>query len=257
MTNVMVCVKRVPGASGQILLSDDGQTVDARHVGYTVSSHDECAVAHAVTIATATGGEATVLTLGSADALEQVRDAVAVGCTGAVLLETEAESYGPADVAAAIAEVVRAREAEGAAVDLVLVGNDAADTGDFQVGVRLAYQLDRPVLTGISTVEVSDGTAVAQGAGPEGTEVFELPLPAVIAIQEGGIEPRYPSIPGRMKAKRTPVDTITPKVDPVGSGRIRLKLPPEQPSNVEILGEGAEAAPALVDLLYSIGVVPK
>lgn len=256
MANVLVCIKRVPETSGQVLLSDDGRSVDARHVGYTLSPHEECAVELAIQVAKATDGEATVLTLGSEDSVEQLRDALAVGCTAAVLIEADSAAYGPADVAAAIAAVVRTREAAGTSYHLILVGNDAADTGDFQVGVRLAYALGRPVLTGIATVEVTvDGRAVAKGKGPEGTEVYELPLPAVVAIQEGGIEPRYPSIPGRMKAKRTPIETIPSPVEPRGSGRVRLELPPVQPSVVEILGEGAGAAPAVVELLYRIGVV--
>jgi electron transfer flavoprotein beta subunit len=257
VVNVLVCVKRVPGTSGQILLTDDGQSVDARHVGYMVSAHEECAVELAVTIANATAGEATVLSLGSADAVEQLRDAIAVGCTSAVLIDADADGFGPADVAAAIADVVRARESAGTSYDLVLLGNDAADTGDFQVGVRLAYALARPVVTGISTVEVQDATAVARGDGPDGPEVFELPLPAVVTIMEGGVTPRYPSIPGRMKAKRTPIETVEPEMSVRGPGRVRLKLPPEQPSAVEILGEGPEAAPAVVDLFERIGVLAK
>ncbi len=258
MANVLVCIKRVPETSGEILLTDDARDIDARHVGYTLSAHDECAVELAISVAKATDGEATVLSLGSDDSVEQIRDALAVGCTAAVHVEADGSAYGPADVAAAIAEVVRSREAGGTAYDLILVGNDAADTGDFQVGVRLAYALGRPVLTGIATVEVTaDGRAIAKGKGPEGTEVFELPLPAVIAVQEGGIEPRYPSIPGRMKAKRTPIETVASPVQPSGNGRVRLELPPAQPSVVEILGTGPEAAGAVVDLLYRLGVVAK
>jgi len=257
VTNVLVCIKRVPETSGQILLSADSQTIDGRHVGYTVSAHEECAVELAIQVAKATGGEATVLTVGSSEAVAQLRDAIAVGCTSAVLVEAPVDSFGPADVAAAITTVVKDHEAAGSSYELVLVGNDAADTGDFQVGVRLAYRLGRPVVTGISTVEVLGQTVVARGDGPDGTEVFELPLPAVVTVQEGGIEPRYPSIPGRMKAKRTPVETIVSEVEPVGSGRVRLKLPPQQPSNVEILGEGAAAAPAVVDLLVRTGVVSR
>jgi electron transfer flavoprotein beta subunit len=256
MVNVLVCVKRVPETSGEVLLAEDGRSIDARHVGYTVSAHDECAVETAITVAKATGGEATVLSVGGEDAIEQIRDAVAVGCTKAVLVQADTSSWGPADVAAGIADVVRSHEAAGTTYDLILVGNDAADTGDFQVGVRLGYALGRPVLMGIATVEVSDSTVTARGDGPDGTEVFTLPLPAVVAIQEGGISPRYPSIPGRMKAKRTIVEKAPANLDPVGSGRVRLKLPPAQPSQVSILGTGAEAAPAVVDLLVSIGVVP-
>jgi electron transfer flavoprotein beta subunit len=257
VTNVLVCVKRVPNVSGEVLLTADAQSVDARHVGHTVSPHEECAVELASQIAGATGGEATVLSVGSGDAIEQLRNALAVGCSEAVLIEAPVDAYGPADVAAAIADVVRTREADGTYYDLVLLGNDAADTGDFQVGVRLAYALGRPVLTGISTCEVDGERVVARGEGPGGTEIFELPLPAVITVLEGGVTPKYPSIPGRMKAKRAPVEVVTPSVVPVGPARVRLKLPPSRPSAVEILGEGPEAAPAVVDLLTRIGIVTR
>ncbi|MBA2640094.1 MAG: electron transfer flavoprotein subunit beta/FixA family protein, partial [Nocardioidaceae bacterium] len=119
MTDVLVCIKRVPGSSGQLLLSADEQSVDARHVGWTVSPHEDCAVELATQVASATGGTATVLTVGSADAVEQLRDALAVGCAAAVLVEADTERFGPADVAAAIADVVRAHEAVGRVYGLV------------------------------------------------------------------------------------------------------------------------------------------
>ena len=253
MTNVLVCIKRVPETSSQVLLSEDGMTVDARHVGYTVSAHEEAAVEIAIQVAEATGGAATVLTLGPGDAVEQLRDAIAVGCSRAVHIEADSEKFGPADVASAIAQFVQSEEAP---VDLILVGNDAADTGDFQVGVRLAHALGRPVLTGISAVAVDGTTITASGAGPDGDEVFEFPVPAVIAVQEGGASPRYPSIVGRMRAKKTAVQTFQTDIVP-STQRVRLKSPPEQPSSVEILGKGPEAASAVVDLLLKIGVVAK
>jgi electron transfer flavoprotein beta subunit len=254
MTNVLVCIKRVPDTGGEITLTQDVMSIDTRYVGYTVSPHEECAVELAIQTAKATDGDATVLSLGSADSLEQIRDALAVGCTGAVLIEAEAEKFGPADVARAIAEVVVAHEQEGRTYDLVLLGNDAADTGDFQVGIRLAYALGRPVVAGVSTIEVVGDRVVARADGADGTDIFEVDLPAVLTVMEGGIEPRYPSIPGRMKAKRVTVETVTPTGEPAGSGRVRLKLPPTQPSQVEILGEGPEAAVAVVDLFERLGV---
>jgi electron transfer flavoprotein beta subunit len=139
----------------------------------------------------------------------------------------------------------------------VLLGNDAADTGDFQVAVRLAYLLGRPVVTGISTVSVEGETVTATGDGPDGAEIYELPLPAVVAVMEGGVSPRYPSIVGRMKAKKATIDVRIPSEAPKGSGRLRLKLPPAQPSQVVVLGEGADAAPALVDVLESLGVLSR
>lgn len=255
MTDVLVCIKRVPDLGGEISLTADGMSVDDSSLGHTVSPHEECAVELAIQVAKDTDGQATVLTLGSSDAIEQLRNALALGCTGAVLIEADAASYGPADVAAAIADVVRQREQAGTPYDLVLLGNDASDTGDFQVGIRLSYLLDRPVVAGVSTLSVSGDRVTARGGSPDGgTEVFDVALPAVLTVMEGGIEPRYPSIPGRMKAKKIAIDEIAPTREPAGSGRIRLKLPEAQPSQVTVLGEGPEAAGAVVDLFEKLGV---
>src|SRR3954471_20968599 len=99
MTDVLVCVKRVPDFSGEVLLSEDAQSADARFVGYTVSNHDNCAVELAVQTASASGGTATVLTVGSAESVEQLRTALGVGCGAAVLVEADPVALGPADVA--------------------------------------------------------------------------------------------------------------------------------------------------------------
>jgi electron transfer flavoprotein beta subunit len=253
MTNVLVCVKRVPDVGGEVLLTADGQGVDARFVGFTTSAHESCAVELAVRVAD--GGEVTALTLGPAEAVEQLRSALGVGCTAAVLVEADPAGFGPADVAREIAAVVSAHEAAGRSHDLILLGNDAADSGDFQVGIRLAYELGRPVVNGAKTVEVADGVVTARVDGPDGgVETYRVPLPAVVTVLEGGVEPRYPTITGRMKAKKTKVEVLAPQRAPAGTGRLRLLLPPAQPSTVEVLGTGPDAAPAVVDLLHSLGV---
>ena len=247
MADVLVCIKRVPEVAGEVALTDDAQGVDARHVGYTISAHESCAVELAVRIATGTGGAATVLTLGTDDAVEQLRTALSLGCSRAVLIEADPSKFGPADVAREIAAVAREH-------DVVLLGNDAADTGDFQVGIRLAYALGRPVVNGARTVEVADGAVTAQVDGPDGVETYAVPLPAVVTVLEGGVEPRYPTITGRMKAKKVRVETVTPQRGPDGPGRVRLLLPPARANVVEVLGEGPDAAKSVVDLLEKLGV---
>jgi electron transfer flavoprotein beta subunit len=259
--DVLVCVKRVPDSTSEIVLTEDGQAVDGRFAGFTTSPHEECAVELAVQAASATDGSATVLTLGDADAIEQLRAALAVGCTAATHVVADAQQFGPADVAREIAVVVRAHEAEGRPHDLVLLGNDAADTGDFQVGIRLAYALGRPVVTGVSKVAVSevDGALVvtASGDGPDGYETYRVPLPAVVSVLEGGVEPRYPTVPGRMKAKKVVIEELAPSQLPAGPARVRWSLPPAAPSDVQVLGTGPEAAPAVVDLLEKLGVLAR
>ena len=257
MANVLVCIKRVPDSSGEVVLTGDEQAVDGRYAGFTTSAHEECAVELAVQVAAATEGRAGVLTLGDEDAVEQLRSALAVGCTAATLVEVEPSRFGPADVAREIAAVVRDHAAVGEGPDLVLLGNDAADSGDFQVGIRLSYELGWPVVNGVSRVSVEDGTVIASGAGPDGHETYRVPLPAVVTILEGGVEPRYPSVPGRMKAKKVPIEQRAAVAEPVGPSRVRLLLPPPQPSDVQVLGKGPEAAPAVVDLLERLGVLAR
>lgn len=257
MSDVLVCIKRVPDPSEEVLITTDGQGVDGRLSGFTVSPHEECAVALAVQIAGATGGTATVLSLGAAGAVEQLRGALAVGCTAATLIAGDPAAFGPADVAREIAAAVRDHESQGRRHDLVLLGNDAADSGDFQVGIRLAYELERPVVNGVATVAVEEGpdpVVTARGEGPAGHETFRLPLPAVVTILEGGVEPRYPTVPGRMKAKKVEIEHRVPAAEPTGPSRVQLALPPPTSANVQILGEGKAAAGAVVDLLDSLGV---
>lgn len=255
MTNVLVCVKRAPDITGEVVLTPDGIALDGRYSGYAMSTHEACAVEIAVQVAEETGGSATVLTLGDDDAEEQLRSALAVGVEDAVHVTADAQAFGPADVATAIAEVVRSREAAGTAYDLVLVGNDAADTGDFQVGIRLGYALERPVVAGVQSVEVADGVATMHVRTAEGTETYEVGLPAVATVLEGGVSPRYPNIRGRMRARKAPVEAVTSSTPPRGTGRLGLRVPEAPPSEVTVLGEGPDAAAAVVDVLRKIGVV--
>jgi electron transfer flavoprotein beta subunit len=254
--NVLICVKRVPDSSSEVLLTADAQAVDGSKAGFTMAAHEECAVEIATQLV-ADGGEATVLTLGDQDAAEQLRNALALGCHQATHIVADAHTLGPADVAREIAAVVKDHEAAGRSHDLVLLGNDASDSGDFQVGIRLAYELGRPVVNGASTVTVEDGVAVVVGKGPEGQETYRVPLPAVITVREGGVEPRYPSVKGRMQAKKVQIEERTLASEPRGPQRVKLLLPPPTPSSVQILGEGPEAAPAVVDLFEQLGVLAR
>ncbi len=253
---VLVCVKRVPATGGRIVLTPNGQEIDTRYLGFTISPHEECAVEEAVRIVEAEGGSSTVLTLGPAAAEEQLRDAMAVGVDRAILLETDGREFDPIATATSIVETVRAHEATGVPFDLILFGNEAADTGDFQVGIRVAVALDRPVVTGVKSLALQDGSAFARReAAGGGWETYEVPLPAVVSVKEGLNLPRYPSVPGRLRAKRKDVERIQPTWSEHGAVKLGLRLPEDDGAQVEILGRGAEAAATVVDVLIRIGVL--
>jgi electron transfer flavoprotein beta subunit len=253
--NILVCVKRVPATGGRILLTADGQEIDTRYLGFTVSPHEECAVEEAVRIVEAQGGSSTVLTLGPEVASEQLRDAMAIGIEKAVLLETDGADWDPYATASAIVDAIRALEAEDGPFDLLLFGNEAADTGDFQVGIRVATVLGRPVVSGIKAIVAGDGRVEARREAGGGWEVFELPMPAVLGVKEGLNLPRYPSVPGRLRARKKEIVRMTPTRGPGGPTKERLRLPEGTESQVEVIGEGAAAAPAVVELLGRLGVL--
>jgi electron transfer flavoprotein beta subunit len=264
--NVLVCVKRVPQTGGRIVLTADGQAIDTKFLGFTISPHEECAVEEAVRIVEAHGGSSVVLTLGPAAAEDQLRDAMALGIDRAVFLETDGSEWDPVSTAAAIVDAVRADESSHGAYDLVLFGNESADAGGFQVGIRVAVALGRPVVTGLKGLEVGEGRVTARREAPGGGwETYELPLPAVVGVKEGINLPRYPSVPGRLRAKKKEVERIpvgTAGGGPaaaagaaLGPSMVVLRLPDEQRSEAEVIGRGADAAPAVVDLLEKLGVL--
>ena len=256
--NILVCVKRVPATGGRIVLTADGSEIDVRFLGFTVSPHEECAVEEAVRIVEARGGSSAVLTLGPAAAEEQLRDAMAIGIDRAILLETDGRDWDPVATAAAIVSAVRAQEAAAGPFDLILFGNESADSGGFQVGIRVAAALGRPCVPGVKSLQPGDGRFIARReASGGGWESFDVSSPAVISVKEGINLPRYPSIPGRLRAKKKEIARSTPAWQPGGLEKIVLRLPKAEVTAAEISGRGPEAAPAVVDLLDRIGMLDR
>ena len=247
---ILVCVKRVPMVGGKVVVTPDGQDVDTRMSGFTVSPHEECAVEEAVRITGRLGGTVTVLTLGPAEAADQLRDMLALGAGHGVLLETDGREFGPIATAAAIAAEVRAHPC-----DLVLLGNEAADTGDYQVGIRLAHELGWPVATGIKNLTVSSEGVVARREYRGVEEAYSLPLPAVVTVKEGINLPRYPSLPGRLRAKRAAVERSAPAWAAEGLRKQALRVPVGSRHQATVLGHGPDAVPELVRILAEIGVL--
>ena len=254
--NILVCVKRVPATAGKITLTADEQAIDTRYLGFTVSPHEECAVEEAVRLIEANGGTSTVLTLGPDEATDQLREAMAIGIDQAILLQTDGGEWDAVATSAAITDAIRAREAVDGPFDLILLGNEAADTGDYQVGVRVAVALDRPVVTGAKGLDVrDDGVAVRREAPAGGWEVYDIPRPAVVTVKEGLNLPRYPSVPGRLRARKKEIETVALGAPSTPPARLRLRVPVEKESAVEILGEGPEAAPRVVEVFRRLGLL--
>lgn len=250
--DILVCVKRVPMSGGRFVLTADERDIDNTRLGFTISPHEECAVEEAVRLVERDGGSVTVLTLGGPEAEEQIREQMAIGADRGILLETDGTEWDPQATAAAIADAVAA---DGTDFDLVMFGNESADSSGYQVGIRVAHALGRPVATGIKELTVAEGVARCGRLTKTGREVYQLPLPAVVTVMEGLNLPRYPSVPGRIRARKRPVDRSSPKQPDARLEKVRLVLPPVQKKQAEVLGTGPEAAPAVVEVFKRIGVI--
>jgi electron transfer flavoprotein beta subunit len=245
---ILCCVKRVPITGGRMVLTDDAQSLETRHLGFTISPHEECAVEEAVRIVEAGGGEVVVLTLGPAEAEEQLRDCMAIGADRGILLRTD-EEWDPQATAAAIVEAIR-----GESFDLLLFGNESADAGNYQVGIRVAYALGLPVVNGLKKIELRDGGARVERDVGGARDVYEVQLPAVLGVLEGLNLPRYPSVPGRLRAKSKPLAVVDVTRPRSKLEKLRLVVLEGQGKQAEILGTGADAAPRVVEVMQRLGV---
>ena len=252
---VLATIKRVPITGGRIVLTDDSRAIDTRHLGFTMSPHEECGVEEAVRLIESNKGDSVVLTLGPPEAVEQLRDAMALGINRAIHLQTDGQEWDGEATADAITEAIRADEAANGAFDVVFFGNESADSGGFQVGIRVAYALGRPCVTGLKKITV-DGKNVRCEQGVEGgRDVYAIPLPAVLTVKEGLNLPRYPSVPGKMRARSKPVAVSSPTRQAARLELASLAVPAGQGRRAESLGSGAAAAPAVVEMLRKAGVL--
>lgn len=254
--NVLVCVKRVPDTGARFDLTNDGRDIDTRNLEFTVSPHEECAIEEAIRIAEAHDGQSTVLTLGPDAAGEQLREALAKGVGRGILLEIDDPSaWDPRATAQAIGDAIRAQIDAHGPFDVMLFGNEAADTGDFQVGIRVAEALGMPCVAGVKKLELGgDGTARAFREAGGGWDVFDVRLPAVFTVREGLNVPRHPSLRGIMSAKKKEIERVRPQTTAPGLRLTRLRKPEERSGSVDILGEGPEAAPRVIEILKELGV---
>lgn len=247
---ILVCVKRVPAPGARITLTPDARAIETGHLSFTTSPHEECAVEAAIQLKEIHGGSVTVLTLGTVEAEEQLRYAASVGVDSAMLVPTDGADLDPQATAAGLLSAIQEMEADGS-FDLILFGNESADSGGFQVGIRVAHALNRPVVSGIKGIEVEDDAVVVRRETSAGFEVYRLPLPAVLAVKEGIALPRYPTLSGRLKSKKLEIGRHQTELVAGGLAMVRMKEPPQQEVRTEML----EGPAAVVDVLERLGVL--
>jgi electron transfer flavoprotein beta subunit len=241
---IAVCVKRVPDTETRIKIAADGRSIDESGVKFILNPYDEYAVEEALRRKEAAGsGEVVVVSLGGDAAQETIRNALAMGADRGILLKTDQRSLDPLPVARALAA-----ELKDGGYDLILFGKLAIDDYSHAVGTMVAEMLGLPCVSAVSHLELADGKGKAEREVEGAVEVVEFPLPAVLTADKGLNEPRYPALKGIMAAKKKPLEVKPVTLEPGGIEILELALPPERKPG-RILGEGADAVPALIQAL--------
>lgn len=255
--NIIVCLKQVPDTETRIRVAPGGLDIVREGVNYQVSPYDEFAIEEGLRLRERFGGQVTLVTLGPQKAEDALRFGLSMGADRAIHVKDGALLGGdPLGAAAVLAAAL-----EGEPSDLILTGKLAIDDYQEQVGALLAERLGLPSVSLITKLEVAaDGKRATVTRDIEGgREVVEVVLPAVLTCQKGLNEPRYPSLPNIMKAKKKPIDVKDAAalgVDPavVGPKGARLTLveltaPPPRQAGKRVEGDPATAATSLVRLL--------
>lgn len=249
--DIYVLLKKTFDTEDKIII-EDGQIEDDG-AEFIINPYDEYAVEEAIKQRDEHGGEVTVVTIGDEDSEQQLRTALAMGADKAVLINTEYDlDEGDQYTTVKILEAFF----EDKEYDLILAGNVAIDEASGQVGPRLAEVLDIPVVTTIVDLEI-DGEEVKIDKDVEGDiEKVETTLPLLVTCQQGLNEPRYPSLPGIMQARKKPLEElelidldldeedVAPKTKTVD-----VFLPPEKEAGKILEGEIEDQVKELVSLL--------
>ena len=251
--NIFVLMKRTFDTEEKITLS--GGKINEDGAEFIINPYDEYAVEEAIRVRDAQGGEVTVVTVGTEEAEKQLRTALAMGADKAVLINTEDDIQNGDQFTTAkiIAEYLKDKEA-----DLILGGNVAIDGGSGQVGPRVAELLGMPYVTTITKLEVDGGKASIVRDIEGDSEVIEASLPLLVTAQQGLNDPRYPSLPGIMKAKKKPLEEL--ELDDLGleeddvepkTKSIEIFLPPKKEAGRVLQGDIADQVKELVNLLHT------
>lgn len=243
--NILVFLKQTFDTEARIVIKD-GQISD-EDVTYVINPYDEYAVEEAIKLKEAGGGNVTVICVGPDRAEETVRKALAMGADDAVLIEPPADA-DEFVISELLAAACRQRE-----FDLILAGNLSVDTGAGQVAIRVAELLGIPHVGTIVKLDVNGDEATVERDAEGDTEIVQVKLPALFTAQQGLNEPRYPSLPGIMKAKKKPLERVTAAdlgVSATPRTTVTSVFAEEQERRREMIGgTPAEAAAALVSKL--------
>lgn len=243
--NILVLIKQVPDTEATIKIAADQKSIVEAGIKFIINPYDEYAVEEALRIKEAKGGgTVNVLCLGPDRAKEALRSAIAMGADDGLLLKAVDTHLDGLSTAKVLAAVIRDKT-----YDLILMGKEAIDDANMQVGPMLATLLDIPCVTLVTKLTVETEQLVAEREGDSGVEVLSAPLPCIITCQKGLNEPRYPSIRGVMMAKKKEIAEQAVSLDAARVEVKSLQYPPAR-SGGKIVGEGADAVPELVKLLH-------
>lgn len=230
---VLVPVKRVVDYNVKVRVKSDGTGVDVANVKMSMNPFDEIAVEEAVRLKEAgVATEVIAVSAGVPACQETLRTALAIGADRAILIEAQ-EELQPLAVAKLLNALVAREQPQ-----LVILGKQAIDDDSNQTGQMLAALAGWPQATFASQVTVEGGRATVAREVDGGAETLSLTLPAVVTTDLRLNEPRYVTLPNIMKAKKKPLETVTPQALGVNVAprlkTLKVAEPPKRSAGVKV-----------------------
>ena len=252
--NLVVCIKHVPDTESKIRVKPDGSGIVTEGLNFVLNPYDEYAVEEAIRIKERlAGSKVVVVCIGPEDATKSLRTCLAMGADDAVhVVDNDYQRYDGITTARMLAAAIK-----DIPFELVLCGKQAVDDDCAQVGAAVAEFLGIPNISVITKLEIAaDGKKITVQREIEGAnEVVETSLPALVTAQKGLNEPRYPSLPNIMKAKKMQIRTVNPDdltLGPEGAPKIevvKFAEPPGRKAGRVLEGEPREVVKQVITLL--------
>jgi electron transfer flavoprotein beta subunit len=241
---ILCFVKHTPDSAAKIQVASDGKSIVSEGIDFNPSPFDEYGIENALKIKEAhTDSEVVIVSLGDDSVVPSIRKGLAMGADRGIHVKTDQTALDARAIGHALAEATRKENP-----DLIFFGYQASDSNDGQVPAYTAMALKLPLVSQISELTLNESLVTTQKQLEGAMETLEVKLPAAFSCTKGKLEPRFPSLPGIMKAKKKPLETLEAEIIDTGTVTESLNLPPGRDS-AKFIGEGSAAVEELVKRL--------
>ena len=240
---IIVCVSLVPDSTTKVKIADNGKSIDENGVSYILNPYDEFAVEEALQLKEKNGGEVIAVSFGGDKAKDAIKKAFQMGADKGVLIRTSDSEFDSFTTATNLSEYIKSQSP-----DLVLLGKQSIDFDSMLIPSMISEMTGLPSTSVVVKLEINGNAATAEREIEGGKEILQFNLPALVGVQKGINDPRYPNLKSIMAAKSKPIEEINATYNGNRVSVVEMNMPPTKASG-KLFTNGKEDVSELVKLL--------